>query len=161
MARRIFISYQHEDQMKAKGFNLLRWNKNVDVEFVGKHLLDPVDSSNDAYIKSQIRDQINGTSVTVVLVGNKTHDSTWVRDEIKWSTEKANPNGVVAIQLENTAPLPPDSPVGQALHDIGAEIVNWNPAEFGPAIERAAVAAGRAAALISGAGHSAGGSCGR
>ena len=33
MARRIFISYQHDDQMKAKGFNLLRWNKYVDVEF--------------------------------------------------------------------------------------------------------------------------------
>ena len=27
MARRIFISYQHDDQMRAKGFNLLRWNK--------------------------------------------------------------------------------------------------------------------------------------
>ena len=27
MARRIFISHQHDDQMKAKGFNLLRWNK--------------------------------------------------------------------------------------------------------------------------------------
>ena len=42
MARRIFISYQHDDQMKAKGFNLLRWNKNVPTEFVGRHLLDPV-----------------------------------------------------------------------------------------------------------------------
>ena len=46
MARRIFISYQNDDQMKAKGFNLLRWNKNVPTEFVGRHLLDPVKSNN-------------------------------------------------------------------------------------------------------------------
>ena len=40
MARRIFISYQHEDRARAKGFNLLRWNENCDIEFVGRHLLD-------------------------------------------------------------------------------------------------------------------------
>ena len=50
MARRIFISFQYDDQMKAKGFNLLRWNKNIPVEFVGRHLLDPVDSNNWNYI---------------------------------------------------------------------------------------------------------------
>src|SRR5437879_9875508 len=62
MARRVFISYQHDDQMKAKGFNLLRWNKNVDLEFVGQHLLDPVDSTNKDYIKQCVRDELKGTS---------------------------------------------------------------------------------------------------
>ena len=73
MARRIFISYQHDDRMKAKGFNLLRWNRNVETEFVGRHLLDPVKSSDPAYISKKIREQLKGTSVTVVLIG----DSTW------------------------------------------------------------------------------------
>lgn len=147
MARRIFISYQHADQMKAKGFNLLQWNKNVDLEFVGQHLLDPVNSTNEDYIKACIRDQINGTSVTVVLVGQNTHDSDWVRWEIETSLAKENPNGILAIKLSPDAPLPPDSPVGRALADAGAEVMGWQPHDFQDAIDRAAVAAGRIAAI--------------
>lgn len=30
MGRRIFISFQSDDTNQAKGFNLLRWNPNVD-----------------------------------------------------------------------------------------------------------------------------------
>jgi hypothetical protein len=96
MARRIFISFQYEDQMKAKGFNLLRWNKNVDsFTCVGRHLLDPVDSTNEAYIAAKVREQLSGTSVTVVLIGKETADSDWVAKEIAWSLEKGN--GVVGI----------------------------------------------------------------
>lgn len=153
MARRIFISYQHEDQMKAKGFNLLRWNKNVDIEFVGRHLLDPVDSTNEAYIWEKIREQIRGTSVTVVLIGDKTADSEWVRDEIATSVEdKSAPNGILAIKLQKDAPLPKDSPVGKILNDVGAEIIDWDVHSFDAAIERAANSAGRAADVRKNAG---------
>jgi len=147
MARRIFISYQHEDRMKAKGFNLLRWNKNVDFEFVGRHLLDPVDSDNEKYIRSKVMEQLKGTSVTVVLIGKETCDSDWVRWEIEKSLEKDNPNGILAIRLEGNVPLPDDSPVGRALKDAGAEVINWVPHEFGDAIERAFRAAGRIKAI--------------
>jgi len=78
VSRRIFISYQHDDQMKAKGFHLLQWNKNVQLDVVGRHLLDPVDSSNESYISEKIREQIRGTSVTVVLIGENTADSDWI-----------------------------------------------------------------------------------
>jgi hypothetical protein len=57
MARRVFISYEGEDRNKAKGFNLLQWNKNVDVEFVGRHLLNPVKSKDPAYISAEIRER--------------------------------------------------------------------------------------------------------
>ena len=46
--------------MRAKGFRLLPWAKNVDVDFVGRHLLDPVKSTDEKYIKSEIRKQIKG-----------------------------------------------------------------------------------------------------
>jgi MTH538 TIR-like domain (DUF1863) len=159
MARRIFISYQHADQMKAKGFNLLQWNKNVNVEFVGRHLLDPVDSNNDAYIRQKIKEQINGSSVTVVLVGNETCNSDWVREEIEYSVAKERPNGVLAIRLTPDAPLPDNSPVAEILKSIGAEIVNWEPHEFAAAVERAAAMAGRAKAIQ--AASEIGGSCAR
>lgn len=159
MARRIFISYQHEDRMKAKGFNLLKWNKNVDLEFSGRHLLDPVDSKNEEYIKSKVLEQLKGTSVTVVLLGKETHDSDWVKWEIEKSLDKENPNGILGIRLDDNAPLPEGSPVADALKSSGAEIIDWDPHEFQDAIDRAAISAGRIQAIRSAGGTSA--SCAR
>ena len=46
MTRRVFISYQHADQMKARGLNLMTYNKNVNVDFTGMKpvLLDDIKS---------------------------------------------------------------------------------------------------------------------
>lgn len=142
--RHIFISYQHKDQMKAKGFRLLPWAKNVDVDFVGRHLLDPVDSKNEPYIKTKIQEQIKGTSVTVVLIGKDTKKSKYQPLEIEWSLAKDAPNGILGIKLDKSVKLPKDSAVGQLLRDAGAEILDWEPSKFGDAIQRAAVAARRA-----------------
>lgn len=141
MARRIFISYEGEDRNRAKGFNLLRWNKNVDVEFVGRHLLDPVDSKDPNYIERKIKDLQNGSSVTVVLIGRHTVDSTWVTKEVQWSLDKDPPNGVLGIRLNRDAPVP------AVLRNCGAEIISWKPDEFADAIERAARQAGRVRTL--------------
>jgi len=133
--------------MKAKGFHLLQWNKNVDVDFVGRHLLDPVKSNNKQYIDAKIREQISGSSVTVVLIGKDTKKSQYQPFEIEQSLAKDNPNGILAIKLDKSVNLPKDSAVGKLLHDTGAEIIDWDPNKFGEAIERAAVSAGRAAKI--------------
>lgn len=143
MTRRIFISYQHDNQMQAKGFNLQGKNPNIDFDFVGRHLLDPVDSENEGYIKSKIREQISGTSVTVVIIGKETAYSEWVAWEIKESLNKEKPNGIVGVLLKDATPPPRDSPVGKALYEAGAEVVEWKQEEVEAAIERSAKAAGR------------------
>ena len=143
MARRIFISHQHEDQAQAKGFALLQWNKNVDVEFVGRHLLDPVNSTNVDYITQCVKEQIAGTSVTVVAIGDRTADSSWVPNEVEWSLEKDPPNAILGIRLKGHD----DAPVPQALLDCGAEVINWEPDEFQDAIDRAVAGAHRAVQL--------------
>ena len=146
MARRIFISCQYEDQMKAKGFNLLRWNKNVPVEFVGRHLLDPVDSTNWDYISRKIREQLTGTSVTAVLIGDTTWQSDAVAYEVQQSLKKGTPNGILGIRLHDGVKIP------DSLRDCGAEIIDWKPDEFEAAIGRAALAAGRAKVVAVGPG---------
>ncbi len=150
MARRVFISYQHSDQMKAKGFNLMSHAKNVDVEFVGRHLLDPVDSTNQDYIRQKVRDQMSGTSVTVVLIGDQTADSDWVAWEIEQSLDKGN--GLLGIRVDIGAKIP------ERLQDCGAEILDWDKPEdvheFTDAIDRAALAAHRVPLLTSGGGSS-------
>jgi len=143
MARRIFISHQHDDRMRAKGFDLQGRNPKIDFDFIGRHLLDPVDSENEDYIKRKIREQISGTSVTVVIIGKKTAYSDWVAWEIKESLNKKNPNGIVGVLLKDAKPPPRDSPVGEALHEVGAEIIEWKQEEVEAAIERASKAAGR------------------
>lgn len=155
MARRVFISYQHQDQLKAKGFKLMQHNAGIDLDFTSRGLLDPVKSSDPSYITRQIKERLKGTSVTVVLLGSETSQSSWVENEIQWSLEKDPPNGLVAIRLSSDAPVPAGLE--------GAEVLDWqNPEdvhEFGPAVERAARAARRMAdaAALTGSGST----CGR
>jgi hypothetical protein len=135
MEIRIFISYQHADQLKAKGFNLMSYNDRLDLNFVGRHLLDPVNSNDPAYISRKIREQITGSSVTVVLIGSNTADSDWASREIDWSLAKNPPNGMVGIRLSPYAAVP------GGLQECGAEILDWykpeDVHEFQAAIERA------------------------
>lgn len=131
--RRIFLSYQHRDQMRAKGFNLMSYNKNLKLDLSVRHILDPVKSSNRDYISGKIKEQLNNTSATVVLIGNDTAKSDWVAREIEWSREKGN--ALVGIRIDEGAEIP------EGLSDAGAEILDWNKpsdaAQFGPAVERA------------------------
>ena len=148
MARGIFISYQRQDVNRARGFNLMPHSRYVDVNFCGRHLLTPVNSRNPGYIKSCVRNQMHGTSVTVVLLGEKTHQSNWVAWEIRESIKRGN--GVVAMRLKDQhASLPPGSEVTQLLRQTGAEVLSWDPHGVDLAIERASVASGRASAIAS------------
>jgi hypothetical protein len=132
--RRVFLSYQHRDQMRAKGFNLMSYNKNLKLDLSVRHLLDPVNSENRGYISSKIKEQLKGTSATVVLIGKDTAQSEWVAREIEWSREKGN--ALVGIKIDKDAEVP------ASMTEAGAEILDWNKpsdaAQFGPAVERAA-----------------------
>jgi len=137
LARRIFISFQHDDKLQAQGFNLLRWNPNVPVEFVGRHLLSPVDSKDPNYIRSKIREMLDGTSVVVVLIGHATADSDWVDYEIRAGL--AQEKGVVGIRLKGAE----NAEIPQALREAEAKVIDWNPDVFADEIERAALIADR------------------
>lgn len=168
MTRRIFISYQGDDRMRAKGFRLLRFNENVEVDFFDRHLLDPVQSRDPDYIKRCINEQMRGTSVTVVLIGSKTHQSEWVDYEIRRTIEEGK--GLLGIRLKGRE----DAITPARLTDGGGEVIDWEPSEFNAAIERAArstsiatpatyARSSEAAAAGSGSGLSGGGpaGCGR
>jgi hypothetical protein len=157
MARRVFLSYQHRDHGRAQGFNLLRHAPNLNLEYSVRHLLKPVDSTNDPYISSKIRAQMKGTSVTVVLIGRNTAASDWVAKEIEWSLDKEPRNGLLGIVIDAGAEIP------SALHDCGAEVIDWTQPsdvqQFEAAIERAALGASRGPAIAASSGG--GSSCGR
>lgn len=133
MTRRVFISYQHHDHMKAHGLNLMTYNKNLNIKFTGRHLLQPVDSNNEEYISRKIREKIKGSSATIVLIGKHTAESKWVEKEIAWSKETGK--GVLGIRIDRDCATP------DGLTEYGAEILDWHKpadvAQFDAAIERA------------------------
>ncbi len=133
----MFISTAYEDANQARGFKLLQWNPHLDIEFVSRDLLTPVDSQDPDYIKASIRERQNGTSVTAVLIGQTTAESEWVRWEVEESDARGN--GIIGIKLkdQDDAPIPP------VLQELGAKVINWNPDAFSDEIERAALIAGR------------------
>jgi hypothetical protein len=158
MSRRVFLTYQHRDHGRARGFNLMRYAPNSKLEYSVRHLLSPVNSDNEPYISSRVKAQMKGTSVTVVLIGRDTHASDWCAKEIRWSQEKQPANGLLGIRID------PDAPTPQELLDCGADVLDWNePSDvqtFEAAIERAALAAGRGEAIAASA-SAAPGACAR
>ena len=137
MARRIFISYQHGDIKQAQGFNLLRWNPNVDFEFVGRYLFGTINSENESYIRSKIREQMKGTSCTVVLIGKNTYKSEWVEWEIQESISQGK--AIIGIFLPDCE----NEKVPKALLDNDCTVIEWDPNKFGEEIEKECLIEGR------------------
>lgn len=117
----------------------MTYNRNVNVDFTGRHLLDPVGSRDPNYISRKIKEKITGSSATIVLIGQQTAQSEWVEKEIAWSREQRK--GILGIRIDSDVEIP------EGLVDYGAEILDWyKPADvnqFDDAIERAIAATTR------------------
>ena len=135
--RRVFLSFTYEDRSQVQGFKLLRWNKNVEVDFFDSSLLSPVQSRDPDYIKRCIRDHMSETSVTIVLISEKTHLSNWVNWEIEESIRQNK--GILGIRLkdQNDVRIPSSMYINTVL------VGNWNPDSFNDWIEQAAQKVGR------------------
>ena len=100
-------------------------------------------STDSDYISRKIREQIKGSSATIVLIGRDTAQSAWVEKEIAWS--KGAGHGILGIRID------PDAEVPAGLTEYGAEIINWydpsDVAAFDGAVERAIAATSRAARM--------------
>jgi MTH538 TIR-like domain (DUF1863) len=118
----------------------MTYNKNVDIDFTGRHLLSPVDSHDPNYISRKILEKIKGSSAAIVLIGKQTAESSWVEKEIQWVKDQGK--GIVGIRIDADAVVP------QSLLDGGAELLDWSQPEdvqqFDAAIERAIAGTARA-----------------
>jgi len=136
VSRYAFLAHHSDDRMQVKGFILLRWNTNVNFSFFDRSLVDQVNSDDPAYIRQCIRDRMKGTSVTVVLIGEMTHKSSWVEWEIEESEERGN--GLLGIKLKGREA----AMVPNGLRARSARVIYWSPNDFEREIEGAAIAAG-------------------
>lgn len=114
--------------------------------FIDAADFERVKRHGDPAIKRWIDNQLNGTSVTVVLVGDKTCSSRWVKYEIQKSIQRGN--GLLGIDISKIKDLQ-----GKTTERCGRMVPNqyklyyWNNDQgyenMGNWIEAAARAAGK------------------
>lgn len=124
--RRIFISFDHADSDQVNGFLGLR-NILDGFEFYNHKLDHRIKSTDGNYVGRVIRDEYIGpASVVVVLIGNGTANSNWVKWEIQESLRQGK--GILGIRLPNSWGA---IPAGIPQEAVGG----WNPEKFPAWIE--------------------------
>ena len=113
--------------------------------FIDAADFEEVKRKGDTAIKNWIDKQLEGTSVTVVLVGEKTCSSRWVKYEIKKSIERGN--GLLGIDVSKIKDLQGNTSERCGKIPEGYKFYLWNNDDgyknMGDWIEKAAKDAGR------------------
>jgi len=97
MARKVFFSFEYSDVNRAmivRKSNAIIADEKV---YIDKADIEKVERQGPDAVRRWIDQQLNGTSVTVVLVGAETDKSKWVRYEIDESIRRGN--GILTIDI--------------------------------------------------------------
>jgi hypothetical protein len=96
--RKVFFSFKYKDVSRAMVVrnSWVAQGKEA-AGFIDSADFEEVKKGGDKAIQEWIDNQLKGTSVTVVLVGEKTCSSRWVKYEIEKSIERGN--GLLGIDV--------------------------------------------------------------
>lgn len=120
MPKSVFFSFKEIDRkvvltIKGRAVNSNYYALNFKVQ----DLLKRWKTEDSSVIKQAITTKIQGTSKTIVFVGEKTHKSYWVPHEVRMTLETGKP--VYAIRLSGTSGTIP-----KCLLDNGIKIYAWS-----------------------------------
>ncbi len=104
--RQVFFSFHHQGDILRVGQIRNSWllrKEGEDQGFMDAADWESVKKGGDAAVKKWIDEQLNGTSVTVVLIGKETADRPWVIYEIQESHRKGN--GLLGIYIDRVKDL--------------------------------------------------------
>lgn len=146
MIRKVFFSFKYEDVSRAMVVrnSWVAQGKEA-AGFIDAADFEEVEGQGENAIRNWIDRQLNGTSVTVVLVGAKTCDSKWVKYEIEKSIEIGN--GLLGIDISKIKDLQGNTSDRCGQIPKGYDFYLWNNEDgyhkMGDWIEKAAKDAGR------------------
>jgi Thoeris protein ThsB, TIR-like domain len=140
MARHVFFSFNYADIWRV---NVVRNCHIVEgtavAGFRDGSLWEEAKKKGDAAIKKMICDALEGTSVTCVLIGEKTSQREYVAYEIEKSIERGN--GIFGVRIQNvrdqSQKLGVWGPAPQALIDARAPVYDWDKDKFCDWVEQA------------------------
>lgn len=146
MARKVFFSFKYDDvhrAMNVRNSNVIASDKKSG--FIDKADFEAVEKKGDKAIKDWIDEQLDGTSVTVVLIGANTDKSRWVKYEIEQSIAKGN--GILTIDISKIEDMNKKTTDCSNLRVKNAKHYLWNSnngrENLGTWVEAAAKAAGK------------------
>ncbi|EKB22092.1 TPA: TIR domain-containing protein [Aeromonas veronii] len=102
MSRRVFFSFHYTGDVNRIGIVRNSWvtkTTRSDAGFWDAAEWEQVQKDTDLAIKRWINKQLEYTSVTVVLIGEKTSQRPWVNYEIEKSIERGN--GLLGVYIHN------------------------------------------------------------
>lgn len=102
MARRAFFSFHYKNDVWRAMQIRNSWVTHDDKKaagFVDAAAFEQVKKEGSSAVKRWIRDQLEGTSVTVVLIGSETSSREYIQYELEKSWEKGN--GILGIYIHN------------------------------------------------------------
>ena len=99
MVRRVFFSFDWDDVWRVNQVrnNWVPKGSQSAAGFIDAADFEEVKRQGDTAIEKWIDGQLEGTSVTVVLIGEKTYHSKWVQYEINQSVNKEK--GLIGIYI--------------------------------------------------------------
>ena len=102
MARKVYFSFHYDRDIRRVVQIRNSWVVRAEKEtqpFLDKAEWESIMRSGRQAIEKWIEDQLDGTSVTIVLIGSETYDREWVRHEIKRSY--ALKKGILGVYVHN------------------------------------------------------------
>jgi MTH538 TIR-like domain (DUF1863) len=146
MARRVFFSFKYDDVSRAMVVRNSWVTQGKEAAgFIDAAGFEELKEEGDDAIKEWIDDQLDGTSVTVVLVAKDTCSSRWVKYEIEKSEELGH--GLLGIDVSQIKDFDGDTSEQCGHIPKGYKFYLWNKDggydNMGDWIEEAAKAAGK------------------
>ena len=124
MASRVFVSFSSEDKIYFDLMKAWKYNKNMDFDFIDLQIDREINSENEQYIKSILRDKITRSGTCIQMIGDNTKSKhKYVRWEAEVAIEKncrlicVNINGDRQMNSSLTPPI---------LKNKGAIFVSFN-----------------------------------
>lgn len=125
MARRVFFSFKYKDVSRAMVVRNSWVTQGCEAAgFVDKADFEKIKKQGDQAIRNWIDKQLEGTSVTVVLVGEKTCASRWVKYEIEQSKKRGN--GLLGVDISKIKDLQGNTSERCGEIPKGYEFYLWN-----------------------------------
>ena len=126
MARRVFFSFKYKNDVSRAMVVRKSWvtQGRQAAGFIDAARFEKLKKQGDTAIQNWIDSQLKGTSVTVVLVGQATCSSRWVKYEIEASIHRGN--GLLGIDISKIKDFDGNTTVRCGKPPRGYKFYLWN-----------------------------------
>lgn len=106
MIKRIFISFRETDRQYREAFEGILKNPNSPLKGIPISSREDVRNQGEKSVKNYIKTLINESDCMIILIGNDSHNSTWIDYEMDVATSKEKP--ILGVRIPSTSGAGPD-----------------------------------------------------